>query len=53
MPEAAIASSHFEPDGYGDARKFVINYYVEPNGGDPQRPVRHVNTVSGRWVCRW
>jgi hypothetical protein len=50
MPEAAIASSHFEPDGYGDARKFVINYYVEPNGGDPQRPVRHVNTPGSRIV---
>lgn len=44
MPDAQIASSHFEPDGYGDARKFCVNLYPEPNGGDPQRRMRLVNT---------
>jgi hypothetical protein len=50
VPEAALASSHFEPDGYGDARKFLINYYVEPNGGDPQRQTRLVNTPGSRII---
>jgi hypothetical protein len=50
MAEAALASSHFEPDGYGDARKFLINYYVEPNGGDPQRSTRLVNTPGSRII---
>lgn len=50
MPEAAIASSHFEPDGYGDARKFLINYYQESNGGDPQRQTRLVNTPGSRLI---
>lgn len=44
MASAQLAASHFEPDGYGDARKFLINYYMEPNGGDPNRPVRLVTT---------
>jgi hypothetical protein len=50
MADAAMASSHFEPDGYGDARKFLINYYIEPNGGDPQRQTRLVNTPGSRLI---
>lgn len=48
MAEAQIAAGHYEPDGYGDARKFLVNLYTEPNGGDPQRPVRLVNTPGSR-----
>jgi hypothetical protein len=44
MAEATIAAGHYEPDGYGDARKFLVNLYTEVNGGDPQRGVRLVNT---------
>ena len=45
-----MASSHFEPDGYGDARKFLVNYYREPNGGDPTRQARLVNTPGSRTI---
>ena len=50
MPEAIIASGHYEPDGYGDARKFCVNLYAEPNGGDPARPMRLVNTPGSRLI---
>ena len=48
MAEAQIAAGHYEPDGYGDARKFLVNLYTEPNGGDPARPLRLVG--SGTWL---
>ena len=50
MPEAQIAAGHYEPDGYGDARKFLVNLYTEPNGGDPARPVRLVDTPGSRLI---
>lgn len=50
MAEAQIAAGHYEPDGYGDARKFLVNLYTEPNGGDPARPVRLVNTPGSRLI---
>jgi hypothetical protein len=48
--EAIIAASHYEPDGYGDARKFLVNLYTEPNSGDALRPVRLVNTPGSRII---
>ena len=50
MAEAQIAAGHYEPDGYGDARKFLVNLYTEPNGGDPARPVRLVDTPGSRLI---
>ena len=50
MPAAEMAASHFEPDGYGDARKFLINFYAEVNGGDPSRQMRLVNTPGSRLI---
>lgn len=50
MAEAQIAAGHFEPDGYGDARKFLVNLYTEPNGGDPGRPMRLVDTPGSRII---
>lgn len=50
MPDAQIASSHYEPDGYGDARKVLVNLYAEKNQGDPARPFRLVNTPGSRIV---
>jgi hypothetical protein len=48
--DAIIAASHYEPDGYGDARKFLVNLYTEPNSGDALRPVRLVNTPGSRII---
>jgi len=50
MSSAEMAASHFEPDGYGDARKFLINFYAEVNGGDPSRQMRLVNTPGSRLI---
>ena len=50
MADAQIAAGHYEPDGYGDARKFLVNLYTEPNGGDPARPVRLVDTPGSRLI---
>jgi hypothetical protein len=44
MPAAVISSSHYEADGYGDARKWCVNLYAEQNPTDPQRPMRLVTT---------
>lgn len=51
MADAQIASSHYEPDGYGDARKFLVNLYAEKNQGDPARPFRLVNTPGSRIIA--
>jgi hypothetical protein len=50
VADAQIAAGHYEPDGYGDARKFLVNLYTEPNGGDPARPVRLVDTPGSRLI---
>jgi hypothetical protein len=50
MPDAIIASSHYEPDGQGDARKFCVNLYAEPNSADPARPMRLVNAPGSRII---
>ncbi|MEL7445568.1 MAG: packaged DNA stabilization protein [Pseudomonadota bacterium] len=42
MPQAQVASSHYEPDGPGDSPKYLINAYPEENGADPNRPVKLV-----------
>lgn len=44
MPQAQIAASHYEPDGIGDDRKFVVNCYAEASQSDPQRPFKLTNT---------
>lgn len=50
MPFAQIASSHYEPDGQGDGRKWCVNYYAEKNGQDPARPMRLVTTPGSRVI---
>lgn len=40
MPNAQVASSHYEPDGVGDGRKILINCYPEANPTDAGRPMR-------------
>ena len=50
MPDAQLAASHSEPDGPGDARKLLVNLYIEANGGDAQRPVRYVGTPGSRLI---
>lgn len=50
MADAQIAAGHYEPDGYGDTRKFLVNLYTEPNGGDPARPVRLVDAPGSRLI---
>ena len=51
MADAQIASSHYEPDGQGDGRKFLVNLYAEKNAGDPARPFRLINSPGSRIIA--
>lgn len=44
MPRANLALGHFEREQAGESERILINKYAEPNGGDPSRPVRLVDT---------
>jgi hypothetical protein len=44
MPQAELAASHYEADGQGDNRKWVVNSYAESYPADPARPVRLTTT---------
>lgn len=50
MPLAQVAAGHYEPDGQGDGRKFLVNYYAEPNPQDPARPMRLVTAPGSRAI---
>lgn len=44
MPLAELAAGHYERDGQGDNRKWLVNAYAEPNTSDPARPMRLTRT---------